>query len=245
MFRAGRRRGRDPRARRMPAPDLAAAARAARSTLATAAASRYEFLTLEMAAAIAEFDDDTEIVKALAAAARQGQGRFEHVLQQASDDRAARAACAATRAALEAAGIPATEDRPAPRPCGSPPWAWPRRTTATAPAARPGCAWITRGPTPTRNPARPRPGAAGTTATRRRSRTATTAKPPSWTWARTPPATWPAASAATRAARSSTAPTPPATGTSRHPPPPPPGRGRRPGSPPRRPSGRRPNGGGS
>jgi ParB family chromosome partitioning protein len=99
---------------RMPAPDLAAAARAARSKLATAAASRYEFLTLEMAAAIAEFDDDTETVKALAAAARQGQGRFEHVLQQARDDRAARAACAATRAALEADGIPVTQDRPAP-----------------------------------------------------------------------------------------------------------------------------------
>ena len=99
---------------RMPAPDLAAASRAARSKLAAAAASRYEFLTLEMTAAIAEFEDDTETVKALVAAARQGQGRFAHVLQQARDHRADRAACAAARAALEADGIPVTEDRPGP-----------------------------------------------------------------------------------------------------------------------------------
>jgi ParB family transcriptional regulator, chromosome partitioning protein len=101
---------------RMPEADLAAAARAARSKLATAAVGRYDFLTLGMAAALAEFEDaeDTEAVKALVAAAQRGEGHFSQVLQQARDERAERIAYAEARAALEADGVVVLDDRPAP-----------------------------------------------------------------------------------------------------------------------------------
>ncbi|MGH3403347.1 MAG: ParB/RepB/Spo0J family partition protein [Streptosporangiaceae bacterium] len=99
---------------RMPEADLAAAARAARSKLAAAAVGRYEFLTLEMGAALAEFEDaeDAEAVKALVAAAQRGEGHFRQVLQRARDERAERIAYEATRAALEADGVVVLDGRP-------------------------------------------------------------------------------------------------------------------------------------
>ncbi len=54
------------------------------SDLARAATARYH-LTIDQAAAVAEFDDDTDTVKALVAAVRSGQ--FDHVLQRARDAR--------------------------------------------------------------------------------------------------------------------------------------------------------------
>jgi ParB family chromosome partitioning protein len=63
-----------------------AALTVARSELAQAATARYDFLDLTQAAVVAEFEDDPETVKALVAAA--SSGRFNHVAQQARDDRA-------------------------------------------------------------------------------------------------------------------------------------------------------------
>jgi ParB family chromosome partitioning protein len=57
------------------------------SDLAKAATERYDFLTLEQAAAVAEFDNDRDAVKQLAVAAHQGRG-FDHFLQRLREDRA-------------------------------------------------------------------------------------------------------------------------------------------------------------
>jgi ParB family chromosome partitioning protein len=46
----------------------------AKSDLARAAAERYDFLTLEQAAAVAEFDDDADAVKELIVGAQRGHG---------------------------------------------------------------------------------------------------------------------------------------------------------------------------
>lgn len=72
------------------------------SELATAAADRYE-LTLDQAAAVADFESDPEAVKALVAATRTGQ--FDHVVQRLRDDRAEAEAVQAARAELVAAGV--------------------------------------------------------------------------------------------------------------------------------------------
>src|SRR4051794_26645864 len=65
--------------------DVTAALAVADSDLAKAASERYEFLTLDQAAAVAEFDDDSEAVKALVTAAKSGQ--FDHVAQRLRDER--------------------------------------------------------------------------------------------------------------------------------------------------------------
>jgi ParB family chromosome partitioning protein len=57
------------------------------SDLAKAAAERYDFLTLDQAAAVAEFDNDPDAVKELVVAAQQGRG-FDHLLQRLREDRA-------------------------------------------------------------------------------------------------------------------------------------------------------------
>jgi ParB family transcriptional regulator, chromosome partitioning protein len=62
----------------------------AKSDLAKAAADRYDFLTLEQAAAVAEFDDDDDAVKELIVTARNGSG-FGHLVQQLRDQRAEQA----------------------------------------------------------------------------------------------------------------------------------------------------------
>src|SRR4051794_4542841 len=56
------------------------------SELARAAADRYDFLTLEQAAVVAEFEDDADAAKALVVAAREGG--FDHLAQCLRDDRA-------------------------------------------------------------------------------------------------------------------------------------------------------------
>ncbi len=74
----------------------------ATSDLAAKATDRYD-LTLDQAAAVAEFEDDTETVKALIAAAKTGQ--FEHVAQRARQDRDEAAEKAPIIEALNADGL--------------------------------------------------------------------------------------------------------------------------------------------
>lgn len=57
------------------------------SELARAATARYDFFTLEESAVIAEFEDDTEVVKALVAAAKQGDVQFQRAVQTARENR--------------------------------------------------------------------------------------------------------------------------------------------------------------
>jgi ParB family transcriptional regulator, chromosome partitioning protein len=74
------------------------------SDLAKAATERYDFLTLEQAAAVAEFDNDADAVKELVVAAQQGRG-FDHLLQRLREDRADEALIEAKVAELVTAGI--------------------------------------------------------------------------------------------------------------------------------------------
>lgn len=79
----------------------------AESELARKATARWDFLTLDQAAAVAEFDDDTEAVKQLVQAAKQGG--FDHVLQRARDDRVVAEAIAKATLELRAAGVAVVE----------------------------------------------------------------------------------------------------------------------------------------
>ncbi len=73
------------------------------STLAQAAVARYEFLDLAQAAVVAEFEDEPETVKALVSAA--STGRFEHVAQQARDERSRAQVREAFAASLHEQGV--------------------------------------------------------------------------------------------------------------------------------------------
>lgn len=77
------------------------------SELARKATERWDFLTLDQAAALAEFEDDTEATKALVAGAKEGQ--FEHVVQRLRDDRDEAQALAEVAAELTAAGATVIE----------------------------------------------------------------------------------------------------------------------------------------
>lgn len=81
----------------------------AASELAAKATDRYD-LTLDQAVVVAEFEDDTETVKALIAAAKTG--KFEHVAQQARDARAEAEAKAPVIAALTEAGVTILDTAP-------------------------------------------------------------------------------------------------------------------------------------
>jgi len=91
-----------------------AAITAAGSDLARAAAQRYDALTLEQAAVLAEFDQDPDTVTALVAAAHQSPGSFDHVAQRARDDREQAAREQAARDAIAATGVTVVD--------GAPPW---------------------------------------------------------------------------------------------------------------------------
>ena len=80
------------------------ARRVAASETATTVAGRYD-LTLDQALVIAEFDDDRDAVKELAATAVKDPGRFEHLASRRRQDRARAAQRAATAQALEDAGV--------------------------------------------------------------------------------------------------------------------------------------------
>jgi ParB family chromosome partitioning protein len=76
----------------------------AKSDLAKAASDRYDFLTLEQAAVVAEFDDDSTAVKELIATAQKGYG-FDHLAQRLRDEREERAAKQPLNDELAAAGL--------------------------------------------------------------------------------------------------------------------------------------------
>jgi len=80
-----------------------------KSKIARKATERYDTLTLDQAAVVAEFEDDPETVKALVVAAHEGT--FEHVAQQARDARDEAKAREDVLAALNDAGVPVI-DRP-------------------------------------------------------------------------------------------------------------------------------------
>ncbi|MBI4942014.1 MAG: ParB N-terminal domain-containing protein [Actinobacteria bacterium] len=88
---------------RVPRVEVDAALTLSRSDVAKAASERYEFLTLEQAALIAEFESSADIVTALVAAAKTGG--FDHVAQRARDDRDEQEAIASAAQPLEAAGL--------------------------------------------------------------------------------------------------------------------------------------------
>jgi ParB family chromosome partitioning protein len=82
-----------------------AAVTVAGSDLAKEATDRYAFLTLEQAAAVAEFEKDGDAVKRLVVAAQAGEGRFEHVLAGLRDDREEQAAIDKLATGLAARGV--------------------------------------------------------------------------------------------------------------------------------------------
>jgi ParB family chromosome partitioning protein len=92
---------------RIKRADVDAALTVAGSKIASKAAERYDALTLDQAAVVADFEDDAETVKALVVAATQG--KFDHAAQQARDARAEQAARQRVIDALADAGVPLTE----------------------------------------------------------------------------------------------------------------------------------------
>ena len=88
-------------------PAVDSALTVAHSKIARAATQRWEFLTLDQAAAVAEFEQNGEAVKQLVVAAQRGG--FDHLLQQLRDARAEAAAKADAAAALTAAGVTVIE----------------------------------------------------------------------------------------------------------------------------------------
>jgi ParB family chromosome partitioning protein len=96
----------------LPRPQVTASLTVARSSVATSAAERWDFLTLDQAATLAEFEDDQEALTALVQAAKGSPGQFDHVAAQLRATRAEREAKAAFTAGLEAQGIAIYADRP-------------------------------------------------------------------------------------------------------------------------------------
>ena len=93
-------------------PQVAASLAVARSQVATSAAERWDFLTLDQAAALAEFEDDQEALTALVQAAKGSPSQFDHVAAQLRATRAEREAKAAFTAGLQAQGIAIYGERP-------------------------------------------------------------------------------------------------------------------------------------
>ena len=93
-------------------PKVTASLTVARSEVARKAADRWEFLTLDQAATLAEFESDAEALKALVQAANNSPSQFDHVVARLRATRAEREAKAAFTAELEAQGIAIYGDRP-------------------------------------------------------------------------------------------------------------------------------------
>ena len=93
-------------------PQVTASLTVARSETAAKAADRWSFLTLDQAAALAEFEGDAEGLTALVQAAKTSPGQFGHTAAQLRAGRAEREAKAAFTAELEAQGITVYGDRP-------------------------------------------------------------------------------------------------------------------------------------
>jgi ParB family chromosome partitioning protein len=93
-------------------PQVTASLAVARSPVATSAAERWDFLTLDQAATLAEFEDDQEALTALVQAGKASPGQFGHVAAQLRATRAERQAKAAFTAELQAQGIAIYGERP-------------------------------------------------------------------------------------------------------------------------------------
>lgn len=95
-----------------PKSEVQAALATSRSKLARAGLERWDFLTLEQSAVLAEFDDDKDALTTLVQAAKNGG--FAHTAQRLRDRRAEQAELAATKAAAEqelaAAGVRVIEE---------------------------------------------------------------------------------------------------------------------------------------
>lgn len=92
---------------RIKRKDVKAAIAVSESDVAKAVTGRNDFLTLDQAASIAEFDDDKEAVKELVAAAKEGG--FEHAVERLREDREEKQAIAAVAAQLEEEGVAVVE----------------------------------------------------------------------------------------------------------------------------------------
>ena len=99
------------RATGLPRPHVAASLAVARSETAAKAADKWEFLTLDQAATLAEFEGDPEALTALVQAAKDSPGQFDHVVARLRATRAEREAKAVFTAELEAQGIVIYDDR--------------------------------------------------------------------------------------------------------------------------------------
>jgi ParB family chromosome partitioning protein len=95
----------------LPRPQVAASLTVARSEVAVKAAERWDFLTLDQAATLAEFENDEEALTALYHAAKDSPSQFAHVAARLRATRAEREAKAAFTAGLEAQGFAIYGDR--------------------------------------------------------------------------------------------------------------------------------------
>jgi ParB family chromosome partitioning protein len=95
----------------LPRPQVAASLTVARSKVAVQAAERWDFMTLDQAATLAEFEDDEEALTALYQMAKDSPGQFAHVAARLRATRTERQAKAAFIAGLEAQGIAIYGDR--------------------------------------------------------------------------------------------------------------------------------------
>jgi ParB family chromosome partitioning protein len=95
----------------LPRPQVAASLTVARSEVAVKAAEQWDFLTLDQAAALAEFEADEEALTALYHAAKDSPGQFAHVAARLRATRAERESKAAFTATLEAQGFAIYGDR--------------------------------------------------------------------------------------------------------------------------------------
>jgi ParB family transcriptional regulator, chromosome partitioning protein len=100
------------RATGLSRPHVAASLTVARSETAVKAAGRWEFLTLDQAATLAEFESDPGALTSLVQAAKDSPGQFDHVVARLRATRAEREAKVAFTAELEAQGIAIYGDRP-------------------------------------------------------------------------------------------------------------------------------------
>jgi ParB family chromosome partitioning protein len=94
-----------------PRKTVDAALATAGSEVASKATERWDFLTLDDAAALAEFDDDPDAIKKLVAAAKAGENTA-HVAQRLRDQRDTTRAIAARTAQLTEAGVPVITEPP-------------------------------------------------------------------------------------------------------------------------------------
>lgn len=100
------------RATGMTRPQITASLTVGRSETAAKAADKWDFLTLDQAAVLAEFEDDKQALTILVQTAQSWPERFEHRAEQLRTDRAERETKAAFIAGLEEQGIHVYGDRP-------------------------------------------------------------------------------------------------------------------------------------